>query len=141
MGLTIHYRLQSAAEIPSEARDLVAGLRRRALDLPFAHLSDVLELTGPACDYERYPADDRHCWLLIQAGQSVAAPGHCGPRCRVTPTRVIAFSAWPGKGCETANFGLLCDRPHNSPSVAQSVMWPSPFLRRYFSVSLVFCAT
>ena len=38
-------------------------------------------------------------------------------------------------------FWLLCGGPHNSHSVAQSVMWPSSFLRRYFSVSPIFCAT
>jgi hypothetical protein len=35
----------------------------------------------------------------------------------------------------------LCGQPHNGSSVAHSVMWPSSFLRRYFSVSLIFCTT
>jgi predicted double-glycine peptidase len=38
-------------------------------------------------------------------------------------------------------YGLLCGGPHNKPSVAHSVMWPSSFLRRYFSVSPTLCAT
>jgi hypothetical protein len=37
--------------------------------------------------------------------------------------------------------GLLCGQPHNSPSVAYSVMWSSLFVRRYFSASPVLCAT
>ncbi|GEM_PF-801508 len=35
----------------------------------------------------------------------------------------------------------LCCGQHNGFNVAQSVMWPSLFLRCYFSVSPIFCAT
>jgi DNA adenine methylase len=35
----------------------------------------------------------------------------------------------------------LCCPQHNGSSVAQAVMWPSSFLRPYFSVSPIFCAT
>lgn len=42
-------------------------------------------------------------WLLIQAVHYVFSDKHAYS---VTPQRVIAFSTWPGEGCEQANFGL-----------------------------------
>jgi hypothetical protein len=42
-------------------------------------------------------------WLSIQAGQHVERDDvHYG----VKPKHVVAFSTWPGEGCEEANFGL-----------------------------------
>jgi hypothetical protein len=138
MGLTIHYALHSDTRSAKEARRLVEDLRKRALDLSFAEVREVVELKGDACQFDRYGQDHPHRWLLVQAGQYVERE-HV--HYSVMPKHVVAFSAWPGEGCEEANFGLLCDLPHNSPSVAQLVMWPAPFLRQYFSVSPVFCAT
>ena len=53
-------------------------------------------------------------WLLIQAGQYVNDPRDEGYR--VAPTHVIAFSTWPGQGCEEANFGL-CRYPQQRSAV------------------------
>lgn len=89
----------------AEHRQL-AELRSRALDLPFEEVSEVLEFVGPACDYEGYPRDHAHRWLVIQAGQFVDDPEHKNISYSVTPTHVVAFSTWPGEGCEQANFGL-----------------------------------
>jgi hypothetical protein len=47
--------------------------------------------------------EDSLRWLKIQAGRYVTE-GDC--HFRVEPTHVIAFSTWPGEGCEAANFGL-----------------------------------
>ena len=52
MGLTIHYSLQSASRSPKKARELVAHLRGRALDLPFEQVGDIVELSGGECDLE-----------------------------------------------------------------------------------------
>jgi len=106
VGLTIHYNLRSSARSPKTARELLARLRSRALDLPFEQVEDIIELSGPACDYQQYGQDHPNRWLLIQAGQSVDDPVHEGCSYRVTPSHLIAFSTWPGKGCEEANFGL-----------------------------------
>ena len=57
MGLTIHYRLRSEATDAEEARNLVAQLRSRALDLPFDVVDDVIELTGNDCHFQQH--DDR----------------------------------------------------------------------------------
>jgi len=107
MGLTIHYSLKSNTRSPKKARELVAHLRGRAMDLPFAQVEDIVELTGAACDLDQRNRDDPHGWLLIQAGQYVERPAPGGTHCyRVTPTHVTAFETRPGEGCEAANFGL-----------------------------------
>jgi len=108
MGLTIHYSLKSNTRSPKKARELVAHLRGRALDLPFVQVEDIVELTGEACDLDQRDRDDPHRWLLIQAGQYVdrPEPGGGAYSYRVTPTHVIAFQTLPGDGCEAANFGL-----------------------------------
>lgn len=108
MGLTIHYSLQSSARSSRQARELVARLRRRALDLPLERVSDLVDLSGIECDLDAGDTDDAHRWLLIQAGQYIdcAQPGGGTISHRVTPTHVIAFETLPGPGCEPANFGL-----------------------------------
>jgi hypothetical protein len=108
MGLTIHYSLRAVVRSPKKARELVAHLRGRALDLPFAQVEDIVELTGQACDFDQSDRDDPHRWLLIQAGQYVdrPAPGGGTYSYNVAPTHVIAFETLPGDGCEPANFGL-----------------------------------
>ena len=108
MGLTIHYSLRSRVRSPRKARELVARLRGRALDLPFEQVADIVELTGPACDFENCDREDPHRWLLIQAGQYVdrPAPGGGNYSYGVAPTHLVAFETLPGPGCEPANFGL-----------------------------------
>ncbi len=105
MGLTIHYSLKSNTRSPKKARELVAQLRGRALDLPFAQVEDIVELTGEACDHAQ---NKQHSWLLIQAGQYISrpAPGGSAYSYGVKPTHVIAFETLPGDGCEPANFGF-----------------------------------
>jgi hypothetical protein len=103
VGLTIHYALRSDTRSPSKARQLVEQLRKRALDLPFAEVGEVVDLKGDACDYQGYDSEHPHRWLLIQAGQYVVRQDiHYS----VAPRHVIAFSAYPGEGCEQANYGL-----------------------------------
>ena len=103
MGLTIHYKLKSDTRTAREARRLVEELRKRALDLPFKEVGEVVELTGDACAFDRYDREHPHRWLLVQAGQYVER-GNINYS--VAPRHVIAVSTWPGEGCEEANFGL-----------------------------------
>jgi len=110
MGLTIHYALQSGTRSPKQARELVARLRGRALDLPFEQVHDIVDLSGPACDYQHGGQDNPNRWLLIQTAHYINDPRHVGYSYSVTPTRVIAFSTCPGQGCEPANVGL-CQYP------------------------------
>ncbi len=106
MGLTIHYSLESDASSPTEVRRLLEELRKRALELPMAKVGELLEFHGDQCDHGR-SMDPNHSWLLVQAGQFVS---HNDRHYVVAPKHLIAFSTWPGEGCEAANFGL-CQYP------------------------------
>ena len=101
------------------AVQVVERLRQRCLDLPFAEVGSVQTFEGGARDYRPRNRDDPSRWLLTQSrGHIDCVPG-TGGRYRpvrededytasfdVIPTAVVAFSAWPGQGCEEANFGL-----------------------------------
>jgi len=107
MGPTIHYALRSNLPKPKQAHFLVSALRRRALDLPFESVGEIIERSGSDCDFNQCSEDDPHRWLLIQAGRCVKLP--CGDGChcvKVTPTELVAFETFPGPGCEPANIGL-----------------------------------
>jgi hypothetical protein len=117
MGLTIHYQLTTTTGDEAHARKLVQQLRQAALDLPFQHVGEIIELRGDQCDYKQRADNDPHRWLLIQAGAFIALPVTPAERRRgvrrdmdVRPLHVISFSTKPGQGCEQANFGL-CQYP------------------------------
>ena len=107
MGLTIHYRLQAKGP---NARKLIGALHQAAQDLPFKQLGPIVELSGEECHYDRRQPDDPLRWLLIQAQASVSLKHLAGESeyssIRVTPLQLIAFTTWPGEGCEEANLGL-----------------------------------
>jgi hypothetical protein len=107
MGLTIHYSLKASGG-DAEARTLIHALHQTAQDLPFQELGEVVEFSGPECDHDRRDRNDPLRWLLIQATQSVELKSHGRGQtwAEVMPSRLIAFTTWPGTGCEAANFGL-----------------------------------
>ena len=113
MGLTIHYQLKTKGSA-AQARKLVEQLHQQALDLPVKEVGGLVDLSGDECDYDQRGKDDPLRWLLIQAQGSVSLahlPGESeSSSCRVAPLRMIAFTAWPGEGCEESNFGL-CQYP------------------------------
>ena len=103
MGLTIHYDLRANARSRNKARQLVDDLRSKALDLPFQEVDEVVEFIGEEANFRTVDQDDPHRWLLIQSRRHI----NVGNRYfTVSPTWLIAFSAYPGNGCEDANFGL-----------------------------------
>jgi hypothetical protein len=117
MGLTIHYQLATTTGDEVNARKLVQQLRQAALDLPFQHVGEIVELRGDQCDYKPRADNDPYRWLLIQAGTFIALPVTPAERRRgvrrdmdVRPLHIIAFETEPGDGCEQANFGL-CQYP------------------------------
>lgn len=112
MGLTVHYSLASSADTADHVRALIEKLRDRARDLPFAEVSDIIELQGnPAYDPQNLDRDDPHRWLKIQACHLLEYT-YQGEKYgqHVPPTHMIAFTVHPGDGCEAANFGL-CEYP------------------------------
>ena len=117
MGLTIHYSLNARCS-DARARELVRALHQHAQDLPFQELGPVVEMSGKECDYNTpRRKGDPLTWLLIQARETVEirTKGSTPKSSYITyrdvhPSRVIAFTAWPGEGCEESNFGL-CEYP------------------------------
>ena len=107
MGLTIHYQLQHAGTVRT-ARSLVQQLHRAAQDLPFKKVSAITELAGEACDFKKRETEDPLRWMLIQCEGDVRLDEHSW--LSVPASRMIAFEAWPGDGCEVANIGL-CQYP------------------------------
>ena len=112
MGLTIHYSLRARGS-DARARNLINALHQAAQDLPFKEFGQVVELSGEQCDFNKRDRADPLHWLLIQASKHVELPATESQKrlgftssMRVTPERLIAFSTWPGEGCEQANFGL-----------------------------------
>jgi hypothetical protein len=112
MGLTIHYQLATTGD-EAHARKLVQQLRQAALDLPFAHVGEIVEFQGDQCDWKQRPDDDPYRWLLIQAGTHIALPVTPAEKRQgvtrhldVRPLHIIAFETEPGDGCEASNFGL-----------------------------------
>jgi len=113
MGLTIHYSLKAIGS-EAQARKLIEQLHQKARDLPFKEVGELVDLSGGQCDFDQRDKEDPLRWLLIQAQGSVSLaqlPGESEYSSRrVSPTRLIAFTAWPGEGCEESNFGL-CQYP------------------------------
>src|ERR1039457_2346468 len=113
MGLTIHYQLATITGDEAHARKLVQQLRQAALDLPFQHVGEIVELRGDQCDYKQRADNDPYRWLLIQTGTYIALPVSPSEKSQgvtrqldVRPSNIIAFETEPGDGCEQANFGL-----------------------------------
>lgn len=108
MGLTLHYSLQLDTRSISKVRKAIADLRQKALDLPFAQVSDVIELSSDPSDADHYSPKHPNRWLMIQAGRYVTPSDDESISSRVSPKQLIAIEVTPGDGCESANFGLCC---------------------------------
>lgn len=111
MGLTIHYRFKAPGKEIRAARTFIEAMRSKALDLPFKEVGEIVDLQGDAADFNRAGRDNPNFWMLIQAQRHLEpVPIRGRPDMKrhysVSPKRVIAFSAWPGEGCEEANIGL-----------------------------------
>lgn len=136
MGLTIHYSF--AVEDVDEARalSLLNDLHRRASELPFDSVDEILEFDRSEIVRGQEDGDGVTRWMLIQAGNFLE---HDGQYFNVTPNRVIAFSTNPGPGCEVANFGL-CRFPktidangHTLPTNLPGWQWSSFCKTQYAS--------
>jgi len=121
MGLTIKYQLSLDGSLSvKEVKAKLNSLRQACLDLPFQEVGPMWDVKGEQCNYEQYRGkEDDLFWCLIQSNGYVKyrVEWDClltGPDVdgvgthhrEVTPKRVIAFMAYPGKGCESANVGM-----------------------------------
>src|SRR5271156_1872507 len=99
MGLTVHFSLSTDLKKPADTRTLVETVRQFCLDLPFKNVGEIKDFADADTD----PDDEGDRWLRIQADGHVEAKGHYY---RIPAKRTIAFTTWPGEGCEAANFGF-----------------------------------
>ena len=113
MGLTIHYSLTTDLTKPNDVRQVVEAVRQFALDLPFESVGDIIEFTGDDTE----PEDDTARWLRIQSESHVEVGQY---HYRVPPKHCIAFSTWPGQGCEAANFGSASIPPSSTSRASGS---------------------
>src|SRR5258708_20172659 len=117
MRLTIHY-LFKARGSDARARQLSKALLQDVQDLSFKKLGEIVEWSEDEGDSNQRVANDSLSWMITGLRRDVEIVSqrrvHNGKTHRayveVTPTRVIAFTTWPGQGCEGADFGL-CKYP------------------------------
>jgi hypothetical protein len=106
MGLTISYKLNFSG---NNSRELVENIRQLALDLPFEDVGEIVEMQGDECNVEARRNElygESLFWLMIQASRYIQFPWNSGISICIDPVHLIAFSIFPGGGCEAANFGL-----------------------------------
>jgi hypothetical protein len=103
MCAAIHFYLHAKTNSHKKARRIVERLRQRTLDLPFKEVSEIVELSGDACDPHHDQPDYDLRALVEGAGRLVIASEVCRV---VAPEKIIAFSAWPGNGRGVCNLGL-----------------------------------
>lgn len=113
MGLTVHYVLKANLPEAAAVRAAVEKIRQFALDLPFEHVGEIVDVKGDDCEFEQHRAElqkgernESLAWMQIQASESVTPAWNKRVSYRFAPTRIIAFTACPGPGSEPANLGL-----------------------------------
>ena len=98
MGLTVHYKLRLVHGTARQARAIIKKLHRKALSLPFARVTDFAEYSnrgGYLRDLPDWFRAEIEFWALPRRGLVIV------------PQRVFGFLVVPGRGCESATFGLL----------------------------------
>lgn len=99
MGVTIHYAMRTDLTYRREIRRMVDGVRKCALDLPFLRVGEIKEFA----EGDPPPTNPEDEWLRLQADAHIEVEG----RYYIVPAKhTVAFTIWPGYGCEVANFGF-----------------------------------
>lgn len=113
MGLTIHYSLKLDTASVELAKEKLTALHQAAKDLPFAKVGELVEFQGDACHFDRDDSNDPHHWLKLHAYKYVREGDTYAS---IPAQQAIAFTTWPGEGCESATFGLAVHlQPQNHP--------------------------
>ncbi len=111
MGLTINWNF-SFTGTAQDACGVVRTLSQQAQDLPFAFVSDIVELKGAECKPGIYSKDDPRLDTLCDGRRIleydvVKIPsGRRFSRWTLYPKHIMGFYAEPGADCEAASFGL-----------------------------------
>src|SRR5690348_15939953 len=99
MGLSIGYKLTTDLREVADVRQLLEAVRQFALDLPLAHVGEVIDVTAgddrpndqPDGESEDETEDQSERWLRIQAESYVSIGDHYYT---VAPTQGFAFSTY-----------------------------------------------
>ena len=106
MGLTVHWNIDFKGQ---DARKAVEAVRKRALDLPFEKVGEIVHLKGKDCVFKR-GSDDPLGWLKIQGGAHVDDPKYKGHSYSVDAKEIIGFEVFVAPGCESLEF-TVCQYP------------------------------
>ena len=127
MGLTVHFNFRAPPGTDAAAAlRHVQALQRFCEDRPFAEVDrELVHFEGEHdCDFEAEPPEHPHRWLKVMSRESLRRHEtlyhpddndlrfglKVGAKCEihydVKPVEIIAFSAWPGAGCESVELGL-----------------------------------
>ncbi|MFH7028632.1 MAG: hypothetical protein ACHBN1_25370 [Heteroscytonema crispum UTEX LB 1556] len=106
MGLTIHYSFNLESASIDQAREKIIALRNLALQLAFAQVNELTEISTEGCHVDNDNGDDPHISMKIRAFKPIEID--TGNYCFTNPTYIIGFNTFPGQGCEPAVFGLAC---------------------------------
>lgn len=101
MGLTIHYEFNFDGS-KEEVEEIIRKLHSHAKTLGMKEVDDIVHLTVK--DFQNPLPDDPLSWLKIQSRWFKQVDD--GRWMDIDPEECVAFSTWPGEGCEEANFGL-----------------------------------
>lgn len=138
MGLTIHYEFRLNTLLLKDVRKVLKELKEHALALPFKEVGEIVEFTEDECDPD-FHRDNGNIYrgLKVQSQQYVT---ECSVSYGILPKHIVAFSTWPGEGCEEANFGL-CLYPETieregrkiTTNIGQGFRWKSFCKAQYAS--------
>ncbi|HEY9838269.1 MAG TPA: hypothetical protein V6D27_15370 [Vampirovibrionales bacterium] len=103
MGLTISYDFNLGSNSLELAREKIHALHQAAMNLPFENVSEVVELVGEEWRAQRNLREDLQRFLKVEAARGIE---YENSYFFVDALELIAFTVLPGKGCESANFGL-----------------------------------
>jgi hypothetical protein len=107
MGLTIHYIFKAVDISTDKTKSLVCQLHAAALDLPFDHVSQIVEVLKSSRSSKKSEVSPEAHLLKARAIHPVIATfkgGDCGEI--LSPNELIGFIVQPAEGCEVACFGL-----------------------------------
>ena len=130
MGLTINYSLKCDAENPEIAMEKLSKLHEIAKDLPFAEVSEIIEVNEDDYLTETKDFSDFKSWIKVMSYKYVDTDD--GSYYKIAPEKAIAFNVWPGEGCESATFGLAI-YPKENESDRHSWSWSSFCKTQYAS--------